>query len=88
MKRLLLSQLPHESERSSNIVSGNVIFALYVLERHAPSQASHHDGDRYAGPRMTGLPWKTAGSRTIRFGTVMVCQMIMIWLNLSSATTR
>lgn len=55
MKRLLLSQLPDESERSSNIVSGNVIFALDVLERHAPSQASHHDGDRYASTPNDGF---------------------------------
>jgi hypothetical protein len=49
MKRLLLSQFPDESECSSNIVRGDVILALDLLERHSPSQAPHHDCDRYAG---------------------------------------
>jgi len=49
MKRFLLRQLPDESERSSNVVRGDVILALDFLERHAPSQAPHHDCDRYAG---------------------------------------
>jgi hypothetical protein len=55
MKRLLLSQFPDESERSSDIVRGDVIFALDVLERHAPSQAAHHDCDRYASAANDGF---------------------------------
>jgi NAD(P)-dependent dehydrogenase (short-subunit alcohol dehydrogenase family) len=55
VKRLLLSQLPDKSERSSNIVRGNVILALDLLERHAPSQAPHHDCDRYAGAPNDGF---------------------------------
>jgi len=55
MKRFLLSQFPDESERSSNIVRGDVILALDFLERHAPSQAPHHDCDRYAGAANDGF---------------------------------
>ena len=55
MKRFLLSQFPDESERSSNIVRGDVILALDLLERHAPSQAPHHDCDRYAGAPNDGF---------------------------------
>jgi hypothetical protein len=43
MKRFLLSELPDESKRSSNIVRGDVILALDFLERHAPSQAPHRE---------------------------------------------
>jgi hypothetical protein len=39
-------------------------------------------------PRMTGLPWQMAGSMTMRFGAVMVSQMIVIWLDLSSLACR
>ena len=49
MKRFLLSQFPDEPERSSNIVHRDVVLALDLLERHAPSQAPHHNCDRYAG---------------------------------------
>ena len=49
MKRFLFSQPPDESERSSNIVRGDVILALDFLERHAPRQAPDDDCDRYAG---------------------------------------
>jgi hypothetical protein len=55
MKRFLLSQFPDESERSSDIVRGDVILALDFFERHAPSQASHHDCDRYAGAPNDGF---------------------------------
>jgi hypothetical protein len=49
MKGFLLRQFPDEPERSSNIVCGDFVLALDLLERHAPSQAPHHDCDRYAG---------------------------------------
>jgi hypothetical protein len=55
MKRFLLREFPDESERSSNIVRGDIMFALDFLERHAPSQAPCHDGDRYAGAPNDGL---------------------------------
>src|SRR5579862_1761957 len=48
MKRFLLSQFCDESERSPNVVRGDVILALDFLERHASSQAPHHDSDGYA----------------------------------------
>src|SRR5580700_164208 len=48
MKRFLLSQFCDESEGSPNVVRGDVILALDFLERHASSQAPHHDSDRYA----------------------------------------
>jgi len=38
MKGFLLSQFPDESERSPNIVCGDVILALDFLERHAPAR--------------------------------------------------
>lgn len=41
-KRLLLSQFTHVSERSPDVVRGDVVFALYVLERHAARQAAHN----------------------------------------------
>jgi hypothetical protein len=55
MKGFLLSQFPDESERSSNIVRGDVVLALDLLERHAPSQAPHHNRDRYAGAPNDGF---------------------------------
>jgi hypothetical protein len=55
MKGLLLCQFPDESERSSNIVRGDVVLALDFLERHAPGQAPHHDCDRYAGAPNDGF---------------------------------
>jgi hypothetical protein len=55
MKGFLLSQFPDESERSSNIVRGDVILALDFLERHAPSQATYHDCDGYAGAPNDGF---------------------------------
>ena len=55
MKRFLLSQFCDESERSSNIVRGDIILELDLLERHAPSQAPNHDCDRYAGSPNDGF---------------------------------
>jgi|ERR1700722_4478232 len=55
MKGFLLGQFPDESERSSNIVSGDVILALDFLECHAPSQATYHDCDRYPGAPNDGF---------------------------------
>jgi hypothetical protein len=55
MKRFLLSQFPDESERSTNIVRGDVILALDFLECHAPGQATYHDRDRYAGAPNDGF---------------------------------
>jgi hypothetical protein len=40
VKRLLCSQFTHKSERSPDVVGGDVVFTLYVLERHAADQAS------------------------------------------------
>jgi hypothetical protein len=37
---------------------------------------------------MTGSPWQVAGSMTMRFGVVMLTQMIVIWLDLSSLASR
>jgi len=55
MKRFLLSQFPNESERSSNIVRGDVVLSLDFLERHTPGQATYHDCDRYAGAPNDGF---------------------------------
>ena len=55
MKRFLLSQFRDEPERSPNVVRGDVILALDFLERHASSQAPHHDCDRYAGATNDGF---------------------------------
>ncbi len=55
MKGFLLSQFPDESERSTNIVRGDVILALDFVERHAPGQATYHDRNRYAGAPNDGF---------------------------------
>src|SRR6266404_2868814 len=49
MKGFLFGQFADESKRCSNIVRPDVRLALDFLERHAPSQATYHDCDRYAG---------------------------------------
>jgi hypothetical protein len=38
VKRLLLSQFTHKSERSPDVVGGDVVFTLYVLKCHAPAR--------------------------------------------------
>ena len=55
MKRFLLGQFPYEPESSSNILPGDVVLALYFLEGHAPSQATHHDCNGYARAPNDGL---------------------------------
>jgi hypothetical protein len=45
VKRLLLRQFSHKPERSPDVVGGDVVFTLYVLERHAAGQAA--DNNRY-----------------------------------------
>ena len=88
MKRFLFSQPPDESERSSNIVRGDVILALDFLERHAPARLPTTTVTGTRVPRMTGLPSQMAGSMTIRLCVVISAQMIVIWLDLSSLASR
>jgi len=45
VKRLLLSQFTHKSERSPDVVGRDVVLTLYVLECHTPGQAA--DNHRY-----------------------------------------
>jgi hypothetical protein len=88
MKRFLPSQLCDESERSSNVVRGDVILALDFLEGHASSQAPHHDCDRYA---CAPNDWFAAGDSRIEDDGVRnghMCQMIVLWQYLSSATAK
>jgi len=49
VKRLLLSQFTHISERSPDVVGGDVVFTLYVLKRHAAGQAAYNHCYRQAG---------------------------------------
>ena len=49
VKRFLFSQFTHKPERSPDVVGGNVVFTLYVLERHAAGQAAHNHRYRHAG---------------------------------------
>lgn len=54
-KRLLLGQFTHESERRPDVVGGDVVFMLYVLERHAAGQAAHNHRYRHAGALNDGF---------------------------------
>jgi len=55
MKRLLLSQFTHKSERSPDVVCGEVVFTLYVLECHATGQAPHNHRYRHASAPNDGF---------------------------------
>ena len=55
VKRLLLSQFTHKSERSSDVVGGDVAFTLYIFERHAAGQAADNHRYRQAGASNDGF---------------------------------
>ena len=59
MKRFLLSQLPGESERSSNVVCGDVVRALNLLERTSTSSSE---------PSASGVCGSTSAKRHFATG--------------------
>ena len=51
----LVQELARESQGGSDILDGQVVLALNVLEAHAPGEAPHNEGHRRTGPPDHGL---------------------------------
>ena len=45
MKRFLVSQVGYKLKGRANVVAGNIVLALHILEGHATRKASYDDGD-------------------------------------------
>jgi len=56
VKRLLLGKLADESERRSNIISSQIVFALNFLKSHAAGEAPDHDRHRNTRAPNDGFP--------------------------------
>lgn len=84
VKRLLLHQFAHELERGTDVVGGDVIFTLDVLERHAASQAAHdHRYGQTSAPN-DGLAVADGRVKDDAIWGGHSAQMIVIWPELSS----
>jgi len=56
VKRLLLGKLADESERRSNIISSQIVFALNFFKGHAAGEAPDHDRHRNTRAANDGFP--------------------------------
>ena len=55
MRKRSKTRTIHKSERRPDVVGGDVVFTLYVLERHAAGQAAHNHRYRHAGALNDGF---------------------------------
>ncbi len=61
MMLFLLDQVAGEFQCSADIVAGDPILALHLIESHAASEAAHHDCDRKPRPTNHGLAMTNLG---------------------------
>ena len=74
MMLFLVDQFAREFQRRTDVLDGQVVLALNILEADFAGQLPTTIATGVRVPRITGLPWQIFGSMTIR--SIIVLAMI------------